>query len=113
MGQDTTEYVIELKVKSDSVTLSRNTRDIIISHKKWQLLDYMEGYYIQAKRRTGITNWSILLSISLESVDGDIKTTVFGETYGKGPLIRSGLEKKITNEIVEPLRNSFLTPPHE
>jgi len=107
MGQDTTEYIIEMKVKTDSVTLSRNARDLIVSHKKWQILDYMEGHYVQAKRRTGVTNWSILLSIRLDSVDGVIKATVFGETYGKGPLIRSGLQDKITKEIVEPLQNSF------
>lgn len=107
MGQETTEYIIELKIKTDSATLSRNARAIIVSNKKWELLDYMEGHYIQAKRRAGILNWSILLSIRLDSADGVIKATVFGESYGKGPIIRSGLQGTITKEIVEPLRKSF------
>lgn len=113
MGQETTEYIMELKEKTDSVTLSRNARDLIVSHKKWQLLDYMEGHYVQAKRRASITNWSILLSIRVDSIDGIIKATVFGETYGKGPLIRSGLQDKITKEIVEPLQKSFSVPAPE
>ncbi|MDD3398379.1 MAG: hypothetical protein PHW93_02120 [Candidatus Methanomethylophilaceae archaeon] len=109
MGKETTDYVSEMVFQNDPVTVTRKARDIIVSDKHWQLLDYMEGHYVQAKRRTGITNWSILLSIRIESQMGSQKVTLLGETYGKGPLVSSGLKKKVDQEIVAPLQTAFKT----
>lgn len=106
MGKDTTDYVSEMVFQSDPVTVTRKARDIIVTDKHWQLLDYMEGHYVQARRRTGVTNWSILLSIRVESQMGNQMVKLLGETYGKGPLISSGLKKKVDDEIVAPLKTA-------
>ncbi|MGE4274526.1 MAG: hypothetical protein AB7E27_00515 [Candidatus Methanomethylophilaceae archaeon] len=107
MGKDTTDYVVDMEFSSDPATVSQKVRDIIVSDEQWQLLDFMESHYVQAKRRTGITTWPITLSVRIESHQGLQKVKVLGETYGKGPLVTAGLKKKVDQEIVVPLQEAL------
>lgn len=92
------------------MTVSRKSRDLVISHPRWEILDYVEGHYVQAKRKTGVRNWSILMSIRIDGFGNDQKTTIFAETFGRGPIISSGLNSKMETEIVAALKKSLAEP---
>ncbi len=109
MSKDTSDYKVDLVFESDPVTVSRKARDIIEADENWDIQNYLEGHFIQAKRKVCATNWSITLSIRIISQAGVQKVTLLAETYGKGRLVTSGLKKRVDEEIADLLRAALPT----